>query len=88
MASRNPALPLDSHVQSHAEVLKNSLCEFPRSPRSESDRRWLDSTHCGLSPASAFGYQNKNLRDLGISNVRVAVPAAPSYGTLSTLTPS
>jgi hypothetical protein len=43
MASRNRALPLDSHVQSHAEVLKNKLCEFPRSPRSESDRRWLDS---------------------------------------------
>jgi hypothetical protein len=32
MASRNPALPLDSHVQSHAEVFKNELCEFPRSP--------------------------------------------------------
>ena len=44
MASRNPALPSDSHVQSHAEVFKNKLCEFPRSPHSESDRRWLDST--------------------------------------------
>ena len=44
MASRNPALPPDSHVQSHAEVFKNKLCEFPRSPHSESDRRWLDST--------------------------------------------
>jgi hypothetical protein len=43
MASRNPALPLDSHVQSHAEVLKNKLCELPRAPHSESDRRWLDS---------------------------------------------
>jgi hypothetical protein len=43
MASRNPALPLDSHVQSHEEVFKNELCEFPRSPHSESDRRWLDS---------------------------------------------
>jgi hypothetical protein len=29
MASRNLVLPLDSHVQSHAEVLKNKLCEFP-----------------------------------------------------------
>jgi hypothetical protein len=28
MTSRNPALPLDSHVQSHAEVFKNKLCEF------------------------------------------------------------
>jgi hypothetical protein len=44
MASRNPALPLDSHVQSLAEVLKNKLSEFPRSPRSGSDRKWLDST--------------------------------------------
>jgi hypothetical protein len=44
MASRNPALPLDSHVQSHAEVLKNKLCEFPRSRRTARDRRWLDST--------------------------------------------
>ena len=31
MASLNPALPLDSHVQSYAEVLENKLCEFPRS---------------------------------------------------------
>ena len=46
MTSRNPALPLDSHVQSHAEVLKNKLCEFPRSPCRENDRRWLDSTRC------------------------------------------
>jgi hypothetical protein len=44
MAPRIPALPLDSHVRSHAEVFKNKLCEFPRSPHSESDRRWLDST--------------------------------------------
>jgi predicted butyrate kinase (DUF1464 family) len=27
MASRNPALPLNSHVQSHAEVYKNKLCD-------------------------------------------------------------
>jgi hypothetical protein len=32
MASRDPALPLDSHVQSHAEALKNKLCEFPCCP--------------------------------------------------------
>jgi hypothetical protein len=54
IASRNPALPLDSHVQSHAEVLKNKLCEFLRSPRSESDRMWLDSTRCRLSSPSAY----------------------------------
>ena len=51
MASRNPALPLDSHVQSHAEVFKNELCEFPRSPHRESDRRWLDSKQL---PGSGF----------------------------------
>jgi hypothetical protein len=40
MASRNPALPLDSHLQSHAEVFKNELCEFhaPLIARA----RWLD----------------------------------------------
>ncbi len=63
MASRIPALPRDSHVQSHAEVFKNKLCEFPRSPHSESDRRWLDSTHSGRSPASAFRNQNRESLD-------------------------
>jgi hypothetical protein len=38
MASRKPALPLDSHIQSHAEVFKNELCEFPRSPHGERSR--------------------------------------------------
>ena len=57
MASRNPALPLDSHVQSHAEVFKNKLCEFPRSPHSESDGRWLDSTPTRRWPESASRHQ-------------------------------
>jgi hypothetical protein len=70
MASRNPALPLDSHVQSHAEVLKNKLCEFPRSPRSERDRRWQDSTLSGLSPGSAFRYQNRDRSDKSYASSR------------------
>jgi hypothetical protein len=32
VASRNPALPWDSHAQSHAEVFKNKLCEIPTLP--------------------------------------------------------
>jgi hypothetical protein len=54
MASRNPALPFESHVQSHAEVLKNKLCEFPRSSHSESDRRWLDSDPLRTFVAGSF----------------------------------
>jgi hypothetical protein len=59
MASRNPALPLDSHVQSDAEVLKNKLFEFLHSPRSESDRRWLDLTLKRLSRAAGFRHLNQ-----------------------------
>ena len=55
MASRNPALPLDSHVQSHAEVFKNELREFLHSPHSESDRRWLDSDP--LLTLTSVGYR-------------------------------
>jgi hypothetical protein len=44
MALPIPALPGDSHVQSHAAVHKNINCVISLLPRSENDCKWLDST--------------------------------------------
>jgi hypothetical protein len=58
MASSIAALPRDSHVQSHAAVHKNKLCDSYALLVSESDRRWLDPD---LSLAN-FSYRADQLR--------------------------
>jgi hypothetical protein len=58
MASRIPALPQESHVQSHAAVHKNKLCDSHAllGPR-ETAGGWT-RTPCGHSRPTAIGQRN------------------------------
>jgi hypothetical protein len=55
MASRIPALPRDSHVQSHTAVHKNELCDSHAPLVARAIARGWTRPHTGLSrPAALF----------------------------------